>query len=271
MKVFISWSGEKSKHLGEAFREWLPSVIQAVKPYFSPDDISKGSRWNTEISKELEDSKIGLIMLTPDNLEAPWVMFECGALSKNIDKSKVCPILFEVKPVDIQGPLVQFQASLFTKQDIRKIVKMINDILGEHSLASHVFDSVFEMWWPKLNEKVESILKRDPAVEKELRTEKDLLIEILNISRTLSKEIRPRVFNVNPRMIEELLDSYLLLILACKEISISQPVLDSLNGFRVPIAHVIRVLHDSSAEAKFKNALEELSSLKVNIVDDVPF
>ena len=81
MKVFISWSGETSKGLAEALREWLPAVIQAVNPYFSPDDVSKGSRWSSEISKELEDSAIGIICLTKENLEAPWIMFEAGALS----------------------------------------------------------------------------------------------------------------------------------------------------------------------------------------------
>jgi hypothetical protein len=40
MKVFISWSGEQSKEIAEAFRNWLPGVLQAEKPYFSPDDIA---------------------------------------------------------------------------------------------------------------------------------------------------------------------------------------------------------------------------------------
>ena len=60
MKVFISWSGERSKHIAEILRDWIPSVLQAVKPYFSPDDVGKGSRWSTEIAKELDASRIGL-------------------------------------------------------------------------------------------------------------------------------------------------------------------------------------------------------------------
>lgn len=87
MKVFISWSGELSKNIAEIFRQWIPGVIQAVKPYYSPDDITKGTRWNSEIAKELDASKIGIICLTPNNLESPWIMFEAGTLAKNIDKS----------------------------------------------------------------------------------------------------------------------------------------------------------------------------------------
>ena len=89
MKVFLSWSGEQSRRIAEVFKEWIPSVIQAVKPYFSPEDIAKGARWSKEISQELEESKVGILFLTKDNLGAPWLLFEAGALSKSMERSKV--------------------------------------------------------------------------------------------------------------------------------------------------------------------------------------
>src|SRR5437868_2657735 len=107
MKVFISWSGETGKGLAELIDKWLPSVIQAAKPYYSPDDISKGTRWSTEIANELEVCQIGLLIITRETLDAPWIMFEAGALSKNLGKAKVAPIVFGVDPADIRGPLVQ--------------------------------------------------------------------------------------------------------------------------------------------------------------------
>ncbi len=66
--------------MADILRQWIPGVIQAVRPYYSPDDIAKGARWTNEISKELDESRIGLICLTSDNLEAPWLMFEAGGL-----------------------------------------------------------------------------------------------------------------------------------------------------------------------------------------------
>ena len=106
MKIFISWSGDRSKAIADVFKKWIPAVIQAAKPYFSPSDIDKGSRWNQEISKELESSQVGLICLVRENLDESWIMFEAGALSKSLDKSRVCPMLFGVEPSDIKGPLV---------------------------------------------------------------------------------------------------------------------------------------------------------------------
>lgn len=55
MKLFLSWSGEKSHKVALIFKEWIPSVIQLVK--------------------ELETSTFGIIFVTTENLEAPWIHF----------------------------------------------------------------------------------------------------------------------------------------------------------------------------------------------------
>ena len=80
MRIFISWSGDLSRELGEAIRDWLPGVLQSVKPFFTPNDIEKGARWNKDISNELEQSSFGIFCLTKENLSRPWIMFEAGAL-----------------------------------------------------------------------------------------------------------------------------------------------------------------------------------------------
>lgn len=208
MKVFISWSGDQSKTLAEIFRKWLPGVLQAVRPYFSPDDISKGARWEAEISKELSSSGIGLLFLTPDNTDAPWLLFEAGALAKNLEKSKVCPLLFGIEPTDIKGPLVQFQAARFEIEEIKRVVKMINAELEEHSLAPDVLDQVFEMWWPKLESQVSEVLKAQPEKRRSKesgRTERDLIEEVLSLTRTLSRSSPAADRNdINPAAVDDI-------------------------------------------------------------------
>jgi len=96
MKVFLSWSGAKSHKVALVFRDWLPSVIQEITPYVSSEDIDKGARWSTDIAKELEDSTFGMLCVTKENISAPWLTFEAGALSKTMDKSFVSPFLLAV-------------------------------------------------------------------------------------------------------------------------------------------------------------------------------
>lgn len=185
MELFISWSGDKSKKIAEAIREWIPCVIQAVKPYFTPEDINKGQRWGAEISKKLESSTIGIIVLTPTNLEAPWLMFEAGALSKSVDTSRVCPLLFGVTPADVKGPLVQFQCSAFNESEALKLLHSINQELGDKKLEEKTLSSTFEMFWPQLQEQIEGILNNSEQEHesKSTRDDRDILEEILRLTR----------------------------------------------------------------------------------------
>jgi hypothetical protein len=81
MKIFLSWSGHKSHEIALVFRDWFPSIIQSIDPYVSSEDIDKGARWSTDIAKELENSTFGILCVTKDNINAPWLTFEAGALS----------------------------------------------------------------------------------------------------------------------------------------------------------------------------------------------
>lgn len=195
MKVFISWSGGRSRAIADVLRRWLPSVLQAVRPYFSPDDVAKGSRWSSDIAKELEASRVGILVITPENQEAPWLLFEAGALAKNLERSKVCPLLFGgMEPTDVKGPLVQFQAAQFSQDEMKRVMKMINGELAEAALAPDVLENVFEMWWPRLEEEVERELEgvREPGHEGR-RPERDMLEEVLALTRSLASDKERRL------------------------------------------------------------------------------
>jgi len=210
MKVFISWSGKDSRKFGEALRDWLPAVLQFVKPYFTPSDIEKGSRWNSEIAKELESSKMGIICVTRENLHSDWVLFEAGALSKSLEKSRVCSILFGIKDTDLAGPLKQFQTTKFNKNDFKKLVSAINANYGENKLQAKVLDDVFEIWWPHLETKVTSIFtKLDQPDEEPIRTDRELFEEILELSRISSRNLRNLPMPLSLGAIQDLLGKYI--------------------------------------------------------------
>jgi hypothetical protein len=194
MKVFISWSGDLSRELAVVLRDWIPSVIQAVEPYVSSEDIDKGTRWSTDISVELEGSSFGIICVTPGNVEAPWINFEAGALSKSFDQSNVTPFLLGVKRSEVKGPLLQFQNTVAKKDDVFKLLKTLNRACGNDALEEDRLSRTFDVWWPQLEDAIARIEERlatpdvpggDAAVPSSEVTE--ILEEILDLARSQQK------------------------------------------------------------------------------------
>ena len=120
MKVFISWSGERSKRVGEIFSKYLKRIIQNCNPFFSPN-IVKGTQWISIINNELKESKVGIICITSDNMSEPWLLFESGAISKGVGENRVCTFLLDLESTDLTGPLAQFQDTKNSKDDIYKL------------------------------------------------------------------------------------------------------------------------------------------------------
>jgi hypothetical protein len=56
-------------------------------------------------------------------------MFEAGAITKRVEKGRVCPILFGMRTADFKGPLSHFQAAEFGKEEFRGVVNTINKAL----------------------------------------------------------------------------------------------------------------------------------------------
>jgi hypothetical protein len=185
VKVFISWSGETSKGFGQAFRTWLPRVLQSAKPYFTPADTEKGARWANEISKELEQSDICIIILTRENLNSRWIMFEAGAISRTVEQARVCPIVFDIDKTDVEPPLSTFQATSFNKGEIRQLLTTINKAAKDASLSEKDLDAVFEKWWPDLAQEVSAIAAKQPSSRAQIRSEQDLVEENLLLTRGL--------------------------------------------------------------------------------------
>ena len=158
MKVFLSWSGEQSKAAAHAVREWLPLVLNAIHPWMSAADIEAGARWNRKISSELEETRIGILFVTATNIDAPWLLFEAGALAKTLDDSFVCPYLLGVKPSDLpSSPIAQFQAKVASFEGTWDLVRMLNDSLDGDGLSDGHLEKAFEMWWPQLESRLSAI------------------------------------------------------------------------------------------------------------------
>src|SRR5262245_12009337 len=158
MRVFLSWSGTISRELATALHGWIPLVVQCARPFISTGDIDKGKVWSDVLSEQLSEACYGIVCVTRDNYTAPWLHFEAGAISRAIDKSYVSPLLFDIKPTEISGPLGQFQLTVCSKDDILNLMRSINSRLdGDYRLSDDILTREFEKWWPDLKEKLDAL------------------------------------------------------------------------------------------------------------------
>jgi hypothetical protein len=196
MKVFLSWSGTTSHRVACSLRDWIPCVIQAVKPYVSSEDIDKGARWSTDIAQELEEAAFGILCITKDNLEAPWLNFEAGALSKTIDKSYVSPFLFHIKRSEVQGPLLQFQSTIYDRDDVFKLLVSMNSKLEmQERLDEPQLQKSFSVWWPQLQGELDNIDESKKPSDKDENKENtshqsEILEELLELVRNQQRLLR---------------------------------------------------------------------------------
>ena len=181
MKVFISWSGNRSKIVARTLKVWLGDIFHDVEVWMSAHDINAGARWGSELSAVLEASSFGILCLTPENLDSPWIIFEAGSLAKTVDTARVVPYLLEVSPTQVRFPLAQFQGVRADQTGTLRLVESLNST-QKNPLENERLQRAFAKWWPDLESKLNSI-PPPRAATPSLRTERELLEEILELIR----------------------------------------------------------------------------------------
>lgn len=191
MKVFISWSGNRSRAVADLLDEWIQCVLQAIRPWMSSKDIDRGSLWFSEISDQLADTKIGIVCLTKENLNRPWILFESGALAKGLTSSRVCTFLIDLEPADVGNPLAQFNHTAPDKDSMFELVRTLNSSLGDKALKDKVVEQVFETYWPQFQSSFNQALADNPTdVVDAPRSEESMMHEVLSTVRAMDRRLR---------------------------------------------------------------------------------
>jgi len=171
-----------------ALRDWLPYIFPGIELFVSSEDIRKGKRWRAAISKELDSSNFGIACLTSDNLEAPWLLFESGALSKSVKEASLYTLLLGgLRPSDVEGPLSDFQHTTFEKEDFFKLVKSINEI-NTPKVEEIRVRVTYDKFWDDLNNTISSAIATvsKPAKSRSLE---DMLSEVLDVTRQIARTL----------------------------------------------------------------------------------
>lgn len=192
VKLFVGWSGDRSKALATALCDWLPMANHFTDPWMSEKDVAAGARWERAIAERLREADLGIMCLTPENMDSRWILFEAGALSNKFSSTnepEVCAYLLDLTGGAVEPPLGQFQY-IEAKDRGRNhhLLKTINGLLGEDGLSEKALDESFNMWWPELEAKIDEIGPPVAPAEKK-RSPEDMLSELLGLARAANKFI----------------------------------------------------------------------------------
>lgn len=191
----------RSHDVAKLLGDWLQDVIQAVKPWISSAGIDRGELWFRKISDNLGEVNMGIVCLTPENKEAPWILFEAGALLKGIPEARVMTFLIDLKPQDIRDPLAQFNHTTPSKTDMFALVTTLNSKLGDAALTEARLASVFNTFWPQFETKFDAIMAAyKPEIKVVERPQSEILTEVLDSVRGIQKQLRVLPLSSLPMM-----------------------------------------------------------------------
>jgi hypothetical protein len=190
MKVFMSWSGLRSKAVAELIANWAKCVVQATQPWISTSGIDRGAVWFSAINDELTNTSVGIICLTHENKNKPWILFEAGALAKGLVNSRVCTFLIDLTPTDLESPLSQFNHTTPDEEGLWNLARTLNSSVAA-PLDAPILEQVFDIHWPVFQAKFAEILKDYPQdVVPEVRSEASMMAELLENSRSINNRLR---------------------------------------------------------------------------------
>ncbi|MFG0317142.1 MAG: toll/interleukin-1 receptor domain-containing protein, partial [Planctomycetota bacterium JB042] len=189
-EVFLSWSGS-ARRLAEALSNLLQLV--GVNPFLSQVSIKAGRRWEDELEKALAACDHAIILVTPDAVRSPWVMWEAGAIHNQPRPTRVFPVLVGVS----EGPdplrrlqAVSLQADLETdelKERVREVTKEVVRAVGKPSSA---FQRIFDLYW---DNELRTVLDETLVEARRTRTTEQLAIALSDAEanvRQLAEQMR---------------------------------------------------------------------------------
>jgi len=207
-KIFISWSGDRSKEVAEALHSWILLMFDNADPWVSTRNLDGGVNWFQVLSERLNESEIGIFCLTPENISSnhianhSWMLYEAGALAKT---RSVCPYLLDIESGEIMEPLREFHAITANESETKNLANTLNKSI---KLDNALLDKKFETFWPDLEKKLNDIQNRKKIIDDGLSKQVANALGGINVfpdqretNRYLEDSIKTKKYN-NIYMIE---------------------------------------------------------------------
>lgn len=161
-QIFICWSGEHSKKIAEELKIILQEDIfqGELECFVSTQDIASGEDWYNKIRRELKLSRLGIMCITKENVKAPWIYFEAGAMIGN--NLRVVPLLINCDNSSLENTPIKAKQSIqfYIKP---QFIKMMRDIKEQFSilngLTNNELDNRSENAYQKMKKDLETVLE----------------------------------------------------------------------------------------------------------------
>ena len=267
LKLFISWSGEFSQKVAKKLSIWIPTIIQSVEVFYSSDDIAKGENWGKRLDNALSDCSFGIICLTPENIAAPWIHFEAGALSAALN-ARISAVMLGVNPSELKGPLTRYQNTVFNHEDFFQLFQSINDA-SETPLKPEILKHAFDNAWEKLEPEVNNVIQQYAAsntvpAKVNNSSDSDAIQEILRLLRkSVNKQSEPPSQTSDLPIQTSSRTRYDITILLGR--ASSEDVLSLLHDYLIPSGENAYLKGSTSLRCKLYISTPELEELQQNL------
>lgn len=159
--IFISWSGSNTKQFAIVFKSILETIIfpkneTGLECFVSDEDIAAGTDWWVKIKNELKSCSLGILCVTNENVKAPWIFYEAGAMASR--ELPTIPLLIGCGINSLIGtPLQGKQCINFN--DSKKFIKMMENV-NEHLnlMSAPLVKSTATVGYKQLKKDLKSII-----------------------------------------------------------------------------------------------------------------
>src|SRR4051794_23685778 len=143
-KIFLCWSKLRSRVIAEAWAGMLPNIIKDVQPVLSTE-FQKGTEWSRQLLRDLKQASTGIVFLTPENMQAPWIHFEAGALATAMGNcgGDLFTYCYDFDPSRLVGPFSAYHSTTATKEDSRRLISDLCTVLRRRPPDERIYSA----WW----------------------------------------------------------------------------------------------------------------------------
>jgi hypothetical protein len=161
--AFLSWSGNLSHKVIEYIKnEILDNIFKNKIETFISSEMGISSIADKTIFTKLTKSDFGIACITSENIEKPWVLFECGGLINKLENNRLYVITVDVNTEMLKrlnDPLLRIQVG---QLNMDGFVNLINQICKEVLKidAANYLNLLYQKW-DKFEHDLKVIVKKN--------------------------------------------------------------------------------------------------------------